>query len=136
MSRMVDARLSLYLYDELNSGVDPSYRGAVAENFVLNEIMSAFGREPFYWKKGKYEVDFLIPSEGGVIPIEVKSGSRVRAVSLKNYIDECAPKKAIVLSKNLPKGGDVITLPLCIAWKIRSIVDGLKCGETKNDGVV
>ncbi len=134
MSRMVDAKLSLYLYDELDNGVDPSYHGAVAENFVLNEIVSAFGCEPFYWKKGKYEVDFLIPSEAGVIPIEVKSGSRVRAVSLKNYIDEYAPKKAIVLSKNLPKGGDVISLPLCMAWKIRSIVDGLKGNNQKIDG--
>ncbi len=123
MSRMMDAKLSMLMYDELKENVDSDWRGAVAEGFVLNEIVSAFGKEPFYWRKGKHEVDFLVSSGMCVVPIEVKSGSKVRAVSLKAYIDAYSPSKAVVLSKNPPKEGDVVSLPLCMAWKLREIVE-------------
>lgn len=123
MSRMMDAKLSMLMYDELKENVDSDWRGAVAEGFVLNEIVSAFRKEPFYWRKGKHEVDFLVSSGMCVVPIEVKSGSKVRAVSLKAYIDAYSPSKAVVLSKNPPKEGDVVSLPLCMAWKLREIVE-------------
>ena len=126
MSRMVGARLPAYLYDELKDRVDPDYRGAVAENFVQNEIVSAMDTEPFYWRKGKYEVDFLISNGLSVIPVEVKSGSKVRAVSLKNYIDAYSPEKAIILSKNPSKEGDVASVPLCMTWKVKDIADDLE----------
>lgn len=123
LSRMMDTRLAMFMYDELKESIDSDWRGAVAESFVLSEIVSAFGKEPFYWKKGKHEVDFLVSSGLCVVPIEVKSGTKVRAISLKAYIDAYSPSKAILLSKNPPKEGDVVSLPLCMAWKIRKIVE-------------
>lgn len=122
LTRMMNGDLAMFLYDELKDDIDPGFRGAVAENYVLNEIVSSFDREPFYWRKGKYEVDFLISSGTCVIPIEVKSGSKVRSASLKNYIDSYSPKKCIILSRNRPKDGDVVALPLCMAWKIRDVI--------------
>ncbi len=134
MSRMVGARLPMLLYDGLKDRVDPDYRGAVAENYVLNEIISATGREPFYWRKGKYEVDFLVSTGLCVVPVEVKSGSRVRAASLKNYIDAYSPEKAVVLSRNPPKEGDVESVPLCMAWKVKDIADELEKSVLKKVG--
>lgn len=135
MSRMLDASLSVFLYDGLNGGVDPGYRRAVAENFVFNELQYLFDRDPFYWKEGKYGVDFLVSTEAGTIPIDVDSGSRI-PLGVRAYIDKYAPKAAIILSKKPLKDESVISLPLCMAWKIRSIVDGLKDNNQKSDGVV
>ncbi len=123
MCRMMDAKLAMLMYDDLKENTDSDWRGAVAESFVLNEIVSAFGKEPFYWRKGKHGVDFLVSSGMCVVPVEVKSGSKIRAVSLKAYIDAYSPSKAVVLSKSPPKNGDVVSLPLCMAWKIRGIVE-------------
>ena len=128
LSRMSDARLAAYLYDSLDDATDSSYRGAVAENYVLNEIVSSFGREPFYWRDGKYEVDFLIQTGHGAAPIEVKSGTKVRATSLKFYIDRFSPEKAIVLSRNPPKEGTATSIPPCMAWKLKDVAEGTENG--------
>lgn len=123
LSRMMDVSLPMYLYDDLNAGMDSDFRGAAAENYVLEEIVSSTGREPFYWKDGKYEVDFLIRSGMDIVPVEVKSGNRVRAASLKNYIDRYDPRLAIVVSRDRAREGRVVSVPLCTAWRIRGIAE-------------
>ncbi len=129
LSRMVGAELSMYTYEGLSGTVDPDFRGAVAENYVLTEIVSMNGRAPRYWRDGRHEVDFLFQSRAGVVPVEVKSGWKVRAASLKAYIDRFSPGRSVVLSMNPPRDGDVVKLPLCLAWMMRSVLSGDVAGD-------
>jgi hypothetical protein len=58
----------------LESRVD---KGALLENFILNEL-KGLGFEVKYWRTtGKAEVDFIIRSYGQLVPVEVKSAGRV-----------------------------------------------------------
>ncbi len=61
------------------------FRGALAEQFVGQELIAAGHNELFYWsrqaKSSNAETDYIIETENGIIPIEVKSGS---AGSLKS----------------------------------------------------
>ncbi len=62
------------------------YRGAMAEQFVGQEILAAQNSSLFYWarsaKSSTAEVDYLAIIEGKVVPIEVKSGPAGRLRSL------------------------------------------------------
>ncbi|MFQ5628707.1 MAG: ATP-binding protein [bacterium] len=71
------------------------YRGALAEQFVGQELLLHSGSENdklYYWnrmKKGSSaEVDFLIAREGEIYPVEVKSGQPGRLKSMKIFMDE------------------------------------------------
>jgi hypothetical protein len=62
------------------------YQGAMAEQFVGQEILAAQNSPLFYWarsaKGSTAEVDYLATIEGKVVPIEVKSGPAGRLRSL------------------------------------------------------
>ncbi len=104
--------------------IDPLFRGGLIENYVMCEL-SAYGHTgQGFWGSGNLaEVDFLITSDSGIIPIEVKSKDRYRAASLREYIDRYSPGKAIVFSgKDYSVNGDVFTIPLYFIWMICSLV--------------
>lgn len=75
------------------------YKGYIAENFVQQEL-AAIGIEPsFSWHDARAELEFIITNEEGqIIPVEVKSGKRTRARSLRSYIEKCQPVKTIKLT--------------------------------------
>ncbi len=60
-----------------------SSRGAIFETFVLSELMKIFtnqGLTPdiWFWRDAKgHEVDLIVETENGIIPIEIKSGRTV-----------------------------------------------------------
>lgn len=62
------------------------YQGAMAEQFVSQEIMSSQNSELYYWarqaRNSTAEVDFLTVIDGNIVPIEVKSGAAGRLRSL------------------------------------------------------
>ena len=74
------------------------------------------GGHPTYgWAGGRAEVEFLQRCRTGeVVPVEVKSGSRTRARSLRSYIDRYAPHRAIKLIGGVGGGGQgpIETWPL------------------------
>ena len=80
----------------LSNGIFDEFKGALAEQYVLQELV-ADGREPFYWsnERGQSDVDFIIQTKSGILPIEVKSGINLKAKSLKFYIEKYRPKKAV-----------------------------------------
>ena len=109
---------------------DQSYQGAVTENYVAcalqNKIQSLI-HELHYWKAGKKtenaEVDFLIATNEGNIPIEVKSGLRVRSQSLNVFIKKYSPQYAIRLSeKNFGWQNNIKSVPLYAAFCIEDMV--------------
>ncbi|MEE8179527.1 MAG: DUF4143 domain-containing protein, partial [bacterium] len=62
------------------------YQGAMAEQFVGQEIMVAQNSDLYYWarkaRSSTAEVDYLSVIDGKIIPIEVKSGAGGRLRSL------------------------------------------------------
>ena len=62
------------------------YQGAMAEQYVGQEILAAQNSSLYYWsrsaKGSTAEVDYLAVIDGKIVPIEVKSGSAGRLRSL------------------------------------------------------
>ena len=99
------------------------YKGAFAENYVLNELR-ATGKKPFFWRSGNSaEVDFIFESEGEMVPVEVKAADNTQAKSYKQFCKKYAPRVGIKLSeKNIAKNpcAETITynIPLYLGWNI------------------
>ena len=75
-----------------------SYKGYIAENFVQTELSARVGHPTYGWYEARAEVEFLHrDSKGNIVPVEVKSGSRTKARSLRSFIDRYAPRRAIKL---------------------------------------
>ena len=76
-----------------------TYKGYVAENFVQTELAAHVGHPTFGWYEARAEIEFLHRDRGGrIVPVEVKSGSRTQARSLRSYIDRYSPQRAIKLT--------------------------------------
>lgn len=73
------------------------FKGALTEQYVLQQLIAQHGLTPFYWMndRGNAEVDFLIESEGKIIPIEVKAESNLKSKSLAVYRDKFEPDRVI-----------------------------------------
>ena len=99
------------------------YKGAFAENYVLNELKS-IGKTPFFWRSGNTaEVDFLYEEEGEIIPVEVKAADNTQAKSYKQFCKKFQPKKGLKLSrKNIAENHCETTttfnIPLYLEWNI------------------
>lgn len=69
------------------------YNGAFTENFVAQELVSMGNNNLYYWtSESKAEVDFLLPYEENIYPLEVKSGLKIKAKSLKVYYEKYKPQ--------------------------------------------
>lgn len=94
--------------------------GGVYENAVAQELAAAGAPLHYYYHSRKGEVDFIMETDDGIVPIEVKSGkSYKRHVALDNLLSskEYGIDRAYVLSEaNVSEerraGGIVIYLPL------------------------
>lgn len=108
----------------MERNLDPLFLGGFIENFVLCELTSYGCVSQGYWASDNVaEVDFLLSSDSGPIPVEVKSSDRYRAASLKEYADRYSPTKAIVISgKDYHENGTVFTIPLYYIWVICRII--------------
>lgn len=66
------------------------HRGAMAEQFVGQEIRAAQGPDLYYWSRearsSSAEVDYLAAINGTIHPVEVKSGSSGRLRSLHMFL--------------------------------------------------
>ena len=96
------------------------YRGAITENYVacaLQNKIQSLAHELYYWKasekSGSAEVDFIIATGHGNIPIEVKSGLHVRSQSLNLFIRKYSPPYALRVSeKNFGWENSIKSVPL------------------------
>lgn len=89
------------------------FKGALAENYVLQSLISQFGELPSYWtSNGKAEVDFLIQVQNSIFPVEVKSGENTRSRSLTVYDEENRPELKLRFSmKNLIHQDHLLNIP-------------------------
>lgn len=101
--------------------LSPSVRGALAENYVMQALVSN-GLEPFYWTPGdsQAEVEFVLNTPcGSVLPIEVKSGENVRSVSLRKYMKATGCPLGIRISaRQFGQEGALKSIPLYAAFCI------------------
>ena len=93
------------------------FKGAMAENMVLQSLVSQFEVLPRYWtSEATAEVDFLLQNDARIIPIEVKSGTRLGGKSLGLYITRFGVTTALRFSmNNLKRDGAVLNIPLPLA---------------------
>jgi len=100
-----------------------TFKGAVVENFVMNEL-TCYGRKPYFWRSGNTaELDFMYEENGEIVPVEVKSADNTQAKSYRLFCKKHAPHQGYKLSlKNLAvndcEGTETISLPLYLTWKI------------------
>lgn len=66
------------------------FKGALAEQYVCQQLRSSCGLRPFYWTSENTgsEIDFIVQSDDGIFPIEVKAEENLRAKSLKAFADK------------------------------------------------
>ncbi len=103
------------------SKVFVEFKGALSEQFVLQQIISSTTYTPYYYAGDKsiYKTDFLIQKNGGIVPIEVKSGENTKSKSLRVFCDKFKPSYAIRLSTaNYISQDWLVNIPL---WAVESL---------------
>lgn len=98
------------------------FKGALAENYVLQSLVSQLEVLPRYWTSaGKAEVDFVVQMGTDIVPIEVKSDTRLGGKSLAIYDINYHPTYKIRYSlNNLKMDNNLINIPLYLAdWTIK-----------------
>ena len=97
------------------------YKGALAENYVLNELRSQ-GETLYFWRSGNTaEVDLLTEHQGQIVPIEVKAADNVQAKSYRLFCRRYAPLTGFKMSLknagiNFCEDTRTFNLPLWMAW--------------------
>ena len=130
-TQITESRFKLFLHDIglLHCLADISYqeiklqnfdfKGYLAENFVHNEALCLGLEQTYSWhSRNMAELEFLFKRyDGEIIPVEVKSGKRTQAKSLKTYIERFNPKLAYKFTANIGgfRDGSLQTLPLYYA---------------------
>lgn len=97
------------------SGIFEEFKGALTEQYVLQQIVAVRNEAPMYWspEKPTTEIDFAIEKADGLVPIEVKAEENLRSKSLRSYIDRYHPSEALRFSlANYRAQEDMINVPL------------------------
>lgn len=104
---------------------DYQFKGALTENFVLQQIISLYDTEPKYFAPTPAsEIDFIVQDGTSIVPIEVKAGESVTSASFKNYLKEYKPEKAVRFSKlGYEINDSFVNIPLYLAGKIRDMTE-------------
>lgn len=131
----IDPRL--FLDENLRKALSPDFRGALAENYVM-QALSANEVASYYWMQtnevGNGEIDFVFQDRmARIIPIEVKSARNVRAKSLAKFMREGRSPFAVRLSEQNfgiepVDGMDIVlrSLPLYAAFCIENTPEFLE----------
>jgi len=102
-------------------------KGYFAESYVVCELVSGGMRSLYSWTGRNSEIEFLVARGGEVVPVEVKSGTRTRARSLRTYMSKYAPRRAVKLTANPfhPGSRPVQSIPLYCAGRLPEYLDRL-----------
>lgn len=73
------------------------FKGALTEQYVLQQIVSDTEYTPYYFapEKSTVEIDFLVQKGKNIVPLEVKAEENLRAKSLKVYCEKYQPPYAV-----------------------------------------
>jgi predicted AAA+ superfamily ATPase len=107
------------------------FKGALAEQYVLQQLTFEKEITPFYWsaEKGQAELDFVFQSGRHIVPLEVKAEENLQAKSLKSYCSKFQPKYAIRSSmSNFRQEDWMVNFPL---YAINVLPDWIQTQEHK-----
>jgi hypothetical protein len=102
-------------FSDVASGAPHTFQGALAENYVAQQLAV---RHPalFYWTSGNAaEVDFLFQTDDGVNAVEAKSGTNTRSRSLSVFTARYHPARSLRLSLRPFGTGETVSVPLYAA---------------------
>jgi len=100
-------------YNSILLNSEMIFKGVVAENYVATQLRA--NKIPlYYWCSGnKAEIDFIINTNDGIIPVEVKASENTQAKSLKVYMEKYKPSYALRFSaKNFGFVNGIKSIPL------------------------
>ncbi len=99
--------------------IENPFLGAIAENYAAQALANNL-ITLLYWKNDNTaEVDFVIQKDTDVIPIEVKSGLRVRSKSLRIFMEKYnCPYGIRISKKNFGFENSIKSVPLYAAFCI------------------
>ena len=110
------------------SGTPPSFvlsdsdeykliKGAMAETYAVCSIKaSGYDDDICYWKEGdSEEIDVIISSAKGVVPVEVKYGQASSGKSLSKYCSLKGPEVSVLMSMNNASRRNHLMLPIFLA---------------------
>lgn len=101
------------------------FKGALTEQFVLEQIISVLGVTPDYYSadNSQMEIDFLLQNSTGVIPVEVKAQENLKAKSLRVFHDKYAPECSVRVSMSDYREQDwMVNIPLYEIEYLKEIV--------------
>ena len=103
------------------------FRGALAENAILQSIRPQCDDMPCYWSSDSTaEVDFLLQFPTEIVPVEVKSENRISGKSLAVYARKFSPRKRIRYSmNNLQENCGLLSCPCPLADWTGKLLDKL-----------
>jgi predicted AAA+ superfamily ATPase len=81
---------------------DPDWRGRIFEAAVGAALTRTKGKL-YYWREGRYEVDFVLELEGKLYALEVKSGRKRRSRGLEKFIQRYSGSIPIIIDSNKGK---------------------------------
>ena len=101
-----------------------TFLGSVAENYVA-QALSANGITLRYWKNNNtQEVEYILQAGMNVIPIEVKKGKKVDAISMNNFKKTYnCPFAYRISGKNFGFAGEIKSVPLYAVFCIEAKKD-------------
>lgn len=105
-----------------NEVVFKEFNGLFVEQFVLQQL--AGKHQLYYWSSGATaEVDFVTEIDGKIVPIEVKSGTNVKAKSLMVFREKYSPGLAVRFSlKPVEYNNGLLNLPIYLAGVVEKYV--------------
>ncbi|MDR3189061.1 MAG: DUF4143 domain-containing protein [Prevotellaceae bacterium] len=108
--------LSQTKFSDIMHAHDWIYHGFLAENFVAQTLNTHRHKLYFWSSANRAEVDFVLDTEEGIIPVEVKASGNVRAKSLGVYVEKHKPAYAIRISaRNFGLANGIKSVPLYAA---------------------
>ena len=102
---------------------DYQFKGALTENYVLQQLKRQFEVSPRYYSDKNSEIDFVIQNGSEIIPVEVKAGEDRSAPSFRRFISEKNPEHAVRFSKlGYRKDGAFTNMPLYLADRMKELL--------------
>ncbi|MCL2285127.1 MAG: AAA family ATPase [Firmicutes bacterium] len=97
----------------LSNRIFEEFKGALTEQFVLQELI-ANGVTPYYWSSsGTAEIDFVFKHDSDIYPLEVKAEENLQSKSLKVYRDKFNPPISLRTSmRDYRKESWLMNIPL------------------------
>lgn len=103
---------------------DFQFKGALAENFVLQQMAGVFDVPPHYFADKNHELDFILQYGNEVKAVEVKAGEDKSAPSFKSFLKKDNVRFGLRFSRRpLAYNGKILNIPLYLAIRTKEFLN-------------